>query len=177
MKSKLWIAGVLALTGLFVSGCAVTDIHGHQSMAASARWAQLPIANYAEAPQVGQRAGAILATLLHKKGIKSLDTAPTDQDSGGLPTMDPQHDYRQALKWARSNGYQYGVTGSVEEWQYKTGLDGEPAVGLSLRVVDVNSGETIWSASGSKAGWGYATLSGTAQKLMSNLVSHMPIKR
>ena len=63
MKRKLWITGVLALTGLLVSGCAVTDIHGDQSMAASARWAQLPIANYAEAPQVGERAGAILAAL------------------------------------------------------------------------------------------------------------------
>lgn len=175
MKSKLWIAGVLALAGLLVSGCAVTNIHGKQRMAAGARWAQLPIANYAEAPQVGQRAGAILATLLHQKGIKSLDMAPTGEDGGGLPNLDPQHDYRQALKWARSNGYQYGVTGSVEEWQYKSGLDGEPAVGISLRVVDVKSGETVWSASGSKAGWGYATVSGTAQKLMAGLVAHMPV--
>jgi len=154
----------------------VTDVHRGDELAASARWAQLPIANYAESPQAGERAGAILATLLHQRGIAQLTPAPRS-DSGGLPEFDQQAVLQDALNWARGQGYQYGVTGSVEEWQYKTGLDGEPAVGISLRVIDVNTGATVWSASGAKAGWGYSTLSGTAQQLMSDLVSDMPLQR
>ncbi len=176
MKRITLFASVATLALAMLSGCAVTDVHQQQSLSTSARWAQLPIANYAESPQAGERAAAILATLLHQRGIAQITPAPAG-DSGGLPEFDQNAKLDEALNWARGQGYQYGVTGSVEEWQYKTGLDGEPAVGISLRVVDVNTGQTVWSASGAKAGWGYSTVSGTAQKLMSDLVSDLPLQR
>ncbi|MES1926964.1 hypothetical protein [Salinisphaera sp. T31B1] len=160
----------------WLAGCAVTDVHREERLSASARWAQLPIANYAETPQAGERAAAILSTLLHQRGIDQLTAAPATQPAGGLPQFDDAADLADALNWARGQGFQYGVTGSVEEWQYKTGLDGEPAVGLSLRVIDIQTGRTLWSASGAKAGWGYSTLSGTAQKLMSTLVADLPLQ-
>lgn len=176
MKRITLFASVATLALAMLSGCAVTDVHQQQSLSSSARWAQLPIANYAESPQAGERAAAILATLLHQRGIAQITPAPAG-DSGGLPEFDQNAKLDEALNWARGQGYQYGVTGSVEEWQYKTGLDGEPAVGISLRVVDVNTGQTLWSASGAKAGWGYSTVSGTAQKLMGDLVSDLPLQR
>ncbi|MNP78015.1 hypothetical protein D3C76_1755480 [compost metagenome] len=63
------------------------------------------------------------------------------------------------------------LTGSVEEWQYKSGLDGEPAVGISLRVVEVSSGRVLWSKSGARAGWSRESLAGTAQQVIETLVS------
>ena len=174
MKRSTLIAGLFALAVAMLSGCAVTDVHRSQQLDGSARWALLPIANYAETPQAGERAESILTTLLHQRGVNMLTPAPRS-DNGGLPEFDQNAALDQALSWACSQGYQYGVTGAVEEWQYKTGLDGEPAVGISLRVIDVNTGATVWSASGSKAGWGYSTVSGTAQQLMSSLVSDMPL--
>lgn len=174
MKRTTLIASLFVLAVAFLSGCSVTDVHRSQQLDASARWALLPIANYAETPQAGERAEAILTTLLHQQGVRTLTRAPRS-DRGGLPEFDQGAALEQSMRWARSQGYRYGVTGAVEEWQYKTGLDGEPAVGISLRVIDVNTGETVWSASGSKAGWGYATVSGTAQQLMSDLVGDMPL--
>lgn len=175
MKQIKIVAALCALVAL-VAGCAVTNVHQSQQLDASSRWAMLPIANYAETPQAGERAESILRTLLHQRGVSQLDSAP-HSDNGGLPEFDQTQAYEQALSWARGQGYHYAVTGAVEEWQYKTGLDGEPAVGISLRVVDVNSGATLWSASGSKAGWGYSTVSGTAQQLMGDLVDDLPVTR
>ncbi|MBO9471893.1 hypothetical protein J7355_17510 [Endozoicomonas sp. G2_2] len=174
MKRTTFIASLFALALITLSGCAVTDVHRSQQLDANARWALLPIANYAETPQAGERAEAILTTLLHQQGVSQLTPAPRT-NNGGLPEFDQAAALDQAVTWARNQGYRYGVTGAVEEWQYKTGLDGEPAVGISLRVIDVNTGATVWSASGSKAGWGYATVSGTAQQLMSGLVGDMPL--
>ena len=56
------------------------------------------------------------------------------------------------------------------EWRYKSGLDGEPAVGVAMHVVDIRSGETLWSGSYSRSGWSRESLSGTGQKVISKLV-------
>ena len=58
----------------------------------------------------------------------------------------------------------------MEEWQYKNGLDGEPAVGISLRVLDAKSGTVLWSKSGARAGWSRESLAGNAQTVIDKLV-------
>ncbi|MFG6138992.1 MULTISPECIES: hypothetical protein [Halomonas] len=165
------------LIGLFaLGGCAVTDVHRSAPLDPDARWALLPIANHSETPLAGRRAESGLTTLLHQHGVASLTQAPHPPPSG-LLDLTGGHDLQEALNWAQQQGIRYGVTGSVDEWQYKTGLDGEPAVGLSLRVVDVNSGETLWSASGARSGWGFSTTSGVGQELMADLVDELPLER
>ncbi len=174
-RARHGLAAASLLTLGLVTGCAVTDVNHGEALDSEARWAQLPVANYAETPLAGKRAGAILTTLLHGQGIGSLGRAPRGDDAGGMPDLDDDKAYQAALEWARSEGYRYGVTGAVEEWQYKTGLDGEPAVGITLQVVDVNTGDTLWSASGARSGWGSGTTSGTAQKLMADLLDDLPV--
>ena len=68
------------------------------------------------------------------------------------------------------------MTGSVEEWQYKNGLDGEPAVGISLQIVEPASGRVLWSNSGARAGWSRESLAGTAQKVLRKLVSDLRLQ-
>lgn len=168
---------LVLLTALTVlSGCAVTDVHRGEPLASQAKWALLPIANHSETPLAGQKAEASLMTLVHQHGIRSLAQAPRSAQTG-LIDLPSDRDYRAALTWAQQEGVRYGITGSVDEWQYKAGLDGEPAVGISLRVVDVNSGETLWSASGARTGWGFSTTSGVAQKLMADLVDTLPLRQ
>ncbi|MCY1405315.1 hypothetical protein D9M71_205530 [compost metagenome] len=68
------------------------------------------------------------------------------------------------------------VTGSVEEWQYKNGLDGEPAVGVSLQVLETSSGKLLWSRSGARAGWSRESLAGTAQTVLRDLVGNLRLE-
>ena len=165
------MAGMLAS----LSACAVTDVHRGQSLSKKASWALLPLANYAQEPEAGHRAEAILSTLLRKRGIDNLQEY-SDTSSGGFPELNDQKVENKALDWARNQHLRYAVRGSVEEWEYKSGLDGEPAVGITIQVIDVSTGKVLWSASGARSGWGYGTLSGTAQKLLNNLLSGMPLE-
>lgn len=172
LRNLIVITGVLWI----VAGCAVTDVHRGSALDANAPWAMLPVANHSETPMAGQRAESGLTTLLHQHGITSLAMAPRPVPSGLLDLQDDR-DLQEALSWAQQQGMRYGITGSVDEWHYKIGLDGEPAVGISLRVLDVNSGEVLWSASGARSGWGFSTTSGVAQKLMGDLVGELPLNR
>ncbi|MCM0290554.1 hypothetical protein FCG81_18730, partial [Pseudomonas aeruginosa] len=63
-----------------------------------------------------------------------------------------------------------------QEWQYKNGLDGEPAVGVSLQVLEPASGRVLWSTSGARAGWSRESLAGAAQKVLRELVGDLRLE-
>lgn len=170
-RPLLW----LALLSVLLSGCAVTDVHRTEPLNRQVGWALLPLANHSETPMAGQKAEASLITLLHQRGIRALAQAPRPTPMG-LLEIPNDRDYQAALSWAQQQGVRYVITGSVDEWQYKAGLDGEPAIGVSLRVVEANSGDILWSASGARTGWGFSTTSGVAQKLISDLVATLPLQ-
>jgi hypothetical protein len=64
----------------------------------------------------------------------------------------------------------------VQEWRYRAEPDGEPAVGLTLSVIEVRSGRTVWSATGARAGLSRDTLSGTAQTLLRQLLARLELR-
>ncbi|MFZ5593452.1 MAG: hypothetical protein ACOY4D_04190 [Pseudomonadota bacterium] len=161
---------------ILLNGCATQEVHVGAPLDASARWVLLPIANHAETAQAGESAQAILTTLLHNHGVTEIQTSPEITGNESLPELDDQRRLDTALSWARQQGYAYGVTGSVEEWHYKSGTDGEPAVGLSLRVIDIATGQALWSATGARTGWGRESVSGVAHKLLKDLLHSIPLK-
>ena len=173
---RLWpLAWLVPVLALLLAGCAsVSEVQTAPSLPRDARWVLLPMENYSQTPQAGERAEAIARTLLAQRGLK-VANYQQPKGNGGLPVLDEQRRYQQAYDWAKAQGFRYAVTGSVEEWHYKSGLDGEPAVGLSLRVIDVQSGATLWSASGAKTGWGYQSAAGTAIKLMNGLLGGLQL--
>lgn len=131
----------------------------------------LPVVNASGAPLAGDRAEAILTTLLLAKGLEGLDRY-VDPVDAGVPDLDDRRRYDEALASARAAGVELGVTGTVVEWRYRPGLDDEPAVSISLRIVEVASGRVLWSGSGSRGARG--TVGALAQILLSELVQAMP---
>jgi polysaccharide biosynthesis protein PelC len=156
--------GVILATAL--SACAVVDRSdtAAASLDRSASWTVLPITNQTETPQAGQRAAAIAQSLLSSGGV-AVTRYPGGGDDETL--FDPA---KPALAWAKAQNIRYALTGTVTEWRYKVGVDGEPAVGLTFDVVDVASGKVVWSAAGSRTGWSRDALSGVAQKLEKQLL-------
>lgn len=161
---------------MLLASCAVNQTERKIEFAKQESWALLPIINFSQTPQAGERAERIAETLLRSEGLKTLSHYPLQEDPNGLPILDEQKRFNTALAWAQENNMRYGVTGSIEEWRYKSGLDGEPAVGLSLQVIDVASGDVLWSGSGSRAGWSRESLSGTAHKVLEKLVAKIKLK-
>jgi hypothetical protein len=161
------------LLALVPVGCLVKQVNPGPKLDVHARWVLLPVQNHGETPQAGERMEAILGTLLRARCGVDLRTYPTPKEDNGLPELDDRRRYDAALAWARQEGFAYGVTGSVEEWRYRNGLDGEPAVGVTVQIVDLGTDRVVWSASGSRSGWGRDTVSGTAQKLLASLLESL----
>jgi hypothetical protein len=170
----MFVSSIL-LVAAFTLGCAgpVTSVHRSGELKPGSRWALLPVQNHSETPQAGERVEAILETLLRKDGVAHLDHYPSQKEGDAhLFTNDHQR-YEAALEWARGGKYDYAVGGSVEEWRYKSGLDGEPAIGLSMRVVELATNRVIWSATGTQTGSSAENTSGTALRLLEKLVHEL----
>lgn len=169
----LVLALVLVLSSTLVSACggaSATTVHRAGPTKVSARWVILPVENHSETPQAGERVEAMVETLLRKGGVGTLEKYPPQKDDDThLLTSDRQR-YESALEWARGAKYDYAVTGSVEEWRYKSGIDAEPAVGVSMRVLELATGRVLWVGTGSRTGSGAESTSLTAMKLLEDLV-------
>jgi hypothetical protein len=174
MKNK-WLPLLLALAALLAgaSGCTVIDRVRTAPPDLNARWALLPIANHTETPQAGLRAEAIAETVLRTLGVKDLERYPASLNPETLLDPAERKLAEQALAWAKGREARYALTGTVEEWRYKVGVDGEPAVGMTISVVDLRSGAVVYSASGGKSGWSREALSAVAQKLLRDLLSDL----
>jgi TolB-like protein len=159
------------LTALLLSACSTTSVTGTQTLPAQARWALLPLVNNTETPQAGLSAEALLEHHLLARGLGQLQRYPAGLTRDSLFEPTERKLAEDALKWAREQGARYAVGGSVEEWRYKVGLDGEPVVALTLRVIEVESGRVVWSGSGARAGYARSGLSGTAHQLMAELLA------
>ncbi len=169
---------LLAILLIVVSACTVIDKHGIESFEANKTWMLLPFQNNSGTPRAGDKAEEILATLLRSQGIDNLQVYQyQNEKEDAWPILDDKRRQDDALKAARKAHVYYGITGSIEEWSYKTGVGGEPAVGLSIRIIEIASGRVVWSATGAKSGWGADTVSGTAQKLLNDLLSNLEINK
>lgn len=179
MESKVF--GIAALTALLTAilACSstVATVQGKTPLRLSARWVMLPFANYAETPQAGERVEALMDTLLRKDGISSLDRyPPLKEDDAHLILSDRQR-YEESLAWARGEHFDYAVAGSVEEWRYKSGVDGEPVVGVTIEVIELPTNRVLWSGSGTRTGSGVGNVSGTALGLLGSLLGHLRVTR
>jgi hypothetical protein len=174
MKLLKWIA--LTMLVVMFGACTVRQVQESQPMDKDAKWVVLPVVNLAEVPMAGENIETMLDSILRIRGVANLQrqTGVTPSKSGLL--LDDRQRYELAFKNAVQEQAQYGITGAVHEWRYKTGLDGEPAVGLTLQVVGLPSGQVLWTASGAKTGWGFSNVSGTAEKLVMQLLKGLTLQ-
>ncbi|WP_443113656.1 penicillin-binding protein activator LpoB [Herbaspirillum seropedicae] len=169
--SRLLRLGAAALLALGLAACSTTDIGAAPTLPANARWGLLPFANHTETPQAGLRAEAIAETILRTNGMTELQHYPASLNNETLFEPMDRKQLDAALQWARSENIAYALTGSVDEWRYKVGIDGEPAVGMTLQLIEVATGKVVWAAAGAKSGWSREALSAVAQKLARTLLA------
>ena len=166
------------LLGAFLLGaCSVIDRSPDRELDARARWVLLPILNHTETPQAGLRAEAIMEGLLRARGVADLRRYPAGIGQETLFEPAERKVLEQALDWARKSGARYALTGVVDEWRYKVGIDGEPAVGMTLQVIDLADGSVAYSGAGGRSGWSREALSAVAQKLARELLEGLRLAR
>jgi hypothetical protein len=155
----------------------LTRVQRSTALRSRARWVMLPVANFSETPQAGERIEAMLETILRREGVFSLDRYPAFKDDDMHIMVSDRQRYEDSLAWARQQHFDYAVSGSVEEWRYKSGVEGEPAVGLSVRIVDLGSDRVLWSGSGTRTGGAGDNASGTALRILDALFSQLSLAR
>lgn len=175
-RAVSWFAAAAAFALLAgcgtLKGTAAPAMQAHDAVAVGA------LANYTETPSAGQSAASIAANVLRAEGLADVRLVP--DDAAGASTLfdtAERGEGRQKLAWAQSQQVRYILSGSVEEWRYKTGVDGEPVVGLTYELTDVTSGKVIWSATGTRNGWSRSSLSGVATGLIAKVLAPLTPRR
>lgn len=173
MKRRTYLTvSTLALVSA-LAGCSTMDRSSSPTLERNASWVVLPFENHTETPMAGNRAEAIATTILQTKSVGSVKrySASTGSTDALFASADTTANGDTAMRWAKEQGAAYALTGAVDEWRYKVGVDGEPAVGVALRIIDVNTGATVWSGAGGKSGWSREALSAVGQKLIRSLLN------
>ena len=167
---------ILLLAALSLAGCSTTNTgNSGPAIERNAKWVMLPVLNHTEVPQAGQRAEAITEGLLRAHGVNDLTRYPAVLNVDTLFEPSERKIMVEAEKWARIQGARYAIYGAVDEWRYKVGIDGEPAVGVALHIMDLQSNQVVWSGVGGKSGWSREALSAVAQKLIRGLLATAPV--
>jgi polysaccharide biosynthesis protein PelC len=168
---------ILCCCALLFSACstAIQSTAERDVLDAQAQWALLPLSNNTDTPQAALSAESMVDHLLRRRGVHNLALYPVALSRDSLFEPTERKVSEEAQAWARTQGVRYAVTGSVEEWRYKVGIDGEPAVGVTLKVLDLSTGRTVWSASGAKSGWSRQALSAVAQTVLTDALDSLPL--
>ena len=168
---KSFISRLFLFAGLaFLTACSTLDHSAPPTVSSQAQWVVLPFANHTETPMAGNRAESVAEALLHARGVGKVKRYTSTAQQEALFDAGDTKRQEQALAWAREQGVRYALAGTVDEWRYKVGVDGEPAAGITLQIIDVQSGDILWSGAGGKSGWSREALSAVAQKLIRELL-------
>ncbi|APZ43394.1 hypothetical protein [Acidihalobacter ferrooxydans] len=170
----LWPVLLSALLLLGLSGCAGMRLDAAPAphLDTTATLAVLTPRNNTSTPYAGQRVQQQLAALLVAHGLRKVILQPSSVNAA-LPVGAAPGNAADALAWARKQGAPYALTGSVDEWRYKIGLDGQPAVGFTLRLIDVNTGQTLWSGAAAASGNSREGLAVLSQQVLDRLVNRL----
>jgi polysaccharide biosynthesis protein PelC len=167
---------LVVLVAVLAAGCKIVDSGSVATIERNVKWVMLPVLNHTEVPQAGLRAEAITEALLRANGVNDLTRYPPTLNADTLFEPAERKVMAEAEKWARSQGARYAIYGAVDEWRYKVGIDGEPAVGVALHIIDLQSNSVVWTGVGGKSGWSRESLSGVAQKLIKELLATAPVR-
>ena len=182
LKARLWlalIAGAAVLCGcsFLTAGGTSNRMPMVQAIAPSDKVAMLPVANFTDVPQAGLRVEALLESALRQSGLKQLLVYPAALNPETLFEPGERKAQAEAEKWARTQGVRYVVSAAVNEWRYKVGVDGEPAVGMVVQVKDLSNDQVVYSAAAGRTGGSRQALSAVGLQLTTELVTGIRVDR
>lgn len=152
---------LLVLISVFLCSCA--SVIQHLDLQQDKTYAVIPFENYTDTPLAGYTIASIIEGSLRAQGLKISERNWSFKDRE--PTKE---ELENIFKKASKNG-DYIITGTVNEFRYKTGIDGEPAVSLSIFVYDAQKGIVVKGASAAASGWAHESLGTVVQKLIEDI--------
>ncbi len=165
---------LVACLALFSSGCATVVFHGGDD-AGSIRVQRLllpPFVNATDDQHASRALTEMTGSALVEAGFPLFQTEETLLKSAADRAQGPDGRYAELARGASAS---HLLIGTVHEYRYKTDLDGDPAVGITLRLVDAASGQTVWQGTSGNVGYAFASVTSAGQKAVRKLVREMPV--
>ncbi len=178
--TRRWSGAIVALSAaLLLAGCGAAAREWVKPGAAPIiRLALLPFDNQTPSLRAGGVASDLVASELLATGLVSLLDPSEVADLLRREGLEPSEPGRlpAAQRIGRLLQVSHVMQGSVTEYRYKPGVSETPVVGMSARVVEVASGEVVWTASHARSGssWlGGDGLARVAQSIARDMAQHL----
>ena len=158
--------GLHILLGLFLLLTACSKVVDREKFTLDPKktYAVVPFENYTDTPLAGYRVASMMEGVLRSRGFKVSDRVwePSDRDPD-------RKELKNIVKKAMETS-DYVITGSVNEFRYKVGIDGEPAVSISVYLIKSSTGKVVGGATLSGTGMSYQSLGTLTQSLLRKLL-------
>ncbi|CAA6811824.1 MAG: Unknown protein [uncultured Sulfurovum sp.] len=138
------------------------------SLSNHATYAIASFSNYTQTPMAGLRAASIVESVLSEQNIVIHSLIDGAEDINLKKSK--QELFRIQKEEAKKMKANYLITGSVQEWQYKTGIDAEPVVSYTIKVIDLNNNTILFNGVGAKSAWGHKSIGVVAQEIAKKLI-------
>jgi len=161
------IKNIILLFALIFWGCSSIINKNETILPKNEKYAISPFWNYTDTPKAGLSASTIVESIISNKVNKlySLIDKYTQDDNDNKENF-----LNQQKEEARALGVSYLIVGDVQEWRYKTGVDGEPVVSYSIKIIDLNNNRTVFNSVGAKSGWGHKSIGVVAQEIADEII-------
>jgi hypothetical protein len=164
----------LLIVSFSLISCSQYQIADSPEIKKSRAWIIMPLENNSNQPLATDKVEAILSATLFSYGVDAL-MYPKSSATDLVSLLDNQSRKLIASDWLTTQEATYVISGSVNEWHYKSGLDGEPAVSITFELIDKVSKTVLWKATGSRSGWGRESLTGAGQIVIEELIDGLEI--
>lgn len=164
----------LMLVLLISGGCAhvvTTGGDDHETIQVS-RLLLPPFVNATDDQHASRALTEMTGSALVKAGIALYQTEELVIRTAADAAQGPDGRYAEIARSVRAS---HLLIGTVHEYRYKTDLDGDPAVGITMRLVDASTGRTVWQGTSGNVGYAFASVTSAGQKAVNRLVAEMPV--
>jgi len=159
---KIFVALQLLLAVSILSSCSTMVINTQKfNIGKNDVYAVFPFNNYTETPYAGLRVASILDGILLSRNYHVINNIQEFKNNG----YGNKSGLKKMLRKAKKEGAEYLIVGNVNEFRYKTGIEGEPAVSVNIFIYSSSNGKLIWSGVGSAT-----VASGLSDQSMTTLV-------
>lgn len=169
-------AALLRLAGaalaLLLAGCGIVVHHGGPGSIVVSRLLLPPFVNATDHEHAGRALTEMTGSALVEAGIPLFQTEETLLKSAEEKAQGPDGRYAELARAANAT---HLLIGTVHEYRYKTDLNGDPAVGITLRLVDAATGQTLWQGTSGNVGYAFASLTTASARAVDSLVRQLPV--
>lgn len=162
---RIWYVFIFVLIGILSSCSSVVNRYGEDIVKRNKIFVVLPFENNTETPLAGLRVASIVEAVASSKGYRLKDGIYQKEQKEYT-----KKDVDDLINTLKEKDIDYIITGSVNEFRYKTGIDGEPAVSITLKIYDLKNNSMVINSVGSKTGWSHESITTVAQKIVNRLL-------